>query len=55
MSIGLIRGGVRFLVSPEVMEHFQWIDLDWPEGDDVYRREMETRFDAARLDKSGTV
>ncbi len=45
---GLVRRGIRFLVSPGVMDDFQSIDLDWPEGDKEYRREMEARFETAR-------
>jgi hypothetical protein len=45
---GLIRHGIPFLVSPGVMEHFEWIEFDWPEGDDVFRAEMEARFRSAR-------
>ena len=45
---GLIRSGVRFLVSPEMMQNFEWIEMDWPEDDPDYRFEMESRFQAAR-------
>jgi len=45
---GLISRGIRFLVSPDMMKDFEWIELNWPEGDDAYRRDMEARFEAAR-------
>jgi hypothetical protein len=30
------------------MEQLDSIELNWPQGDDAYRREMEGRFEAAR-------
>jgi hypothetical protein len=47
---GLIRRGIRFLVSPEAILKDQWIDKEWPEGDPAYRKEMEKRFAVARAD-----
>lgn len=47
---GLIRRGIRFLVSPGVVENSEWIEMDWPEGDEAYRRDMEARIEAARAD-----
>lgn len=45
---GLIRKGVLFLVSPEMMDVFEWITLEWPEGKRAYRKTMEARFESAR-------
>jgi hypothetical protein len=45
---GLIRRGVKFLVSPSVMESFDNIDFEWPTDEPEYRAEMERRFAAAR-------
>jgi hypothetical protein len=44
---GLIRREVRFLVSPDAAKHVKWLELDWPEGDRAYRKEMEKRFEKA--------
>lgn len=49
---GLIRRGIRFLVSPAVMEQFESIELDWPEGNGAYRQDMEERFEVARSIKA---
>lgn len=45
----LIRRGIFFSVSPGVVEHLEWTELDWPENQTSYRREMEARFKKARL------
>ncbi|WP_207770965.1 hypothetical protein [Kumtagia ephedrae] len=45
---GLIRRGVRFLASPGMMECFDSIDFEWPQGDSEYRKFMESRFEVAR-------
>jgi hypothetical protein len=52
---GLVRRGVRFLVSPDVMKGFEYIELKWPKGDGSYKTEMETRFKKAtkEMKKSG--
>lgn len=43
---GLIRRGIRFLVSPEVAQRLEWIELVWPNGDEAYRRDMQARLKA---------
>lgn len=48
LASGLIRQGIRFLVSPDMMKDFRYIELEWPKGDDAYRRDMEARFEASR-------
>jgi hypothetical protein len=45
---GLIRRGVRFLVSPGVIETWDATEKDWPESDPSYQHEMETRVASAR-------
>jgi len=45
---GLIRRKIFFIVSPGVIENLKEIDLDWPDNDLEYQREMERRFEAAR-------
>jgi len=45
---GLIRRGIRFLVSPEIMSSINFVDFEWPAGDPKYRADMESRFEAAR-------
>jgi len=45
---GLIRRGIRFLVSPGVVENLQYTELRWPEGNAAYKTEMERRFRAAK-------
>jgi hypothetical protein len=44
----LIRRGIRFMVSAEMMKDLRYMDLEWPADDDHYRRDMEARFEAAR-------
>jgi hypothetical protein len=46
---GLIRRGVKFLISTEVVQEIErnGIDFEWPEGDETYKREMESRISAA--------
>lgn len=45
---GLINRGIRFLVSPDIIEHDEWIEKNWPADDPAYREEMERRFEQAR-------
>jgi hypothetical protein len=45
---GLIRRGVRFLVSPDMIQDIGTMTFEWPEGDATYRVEMEKRIDIAR-------
>jgi len=40
----LIRRGIYFLVSPDVVDHLEDTELNWPENDLKYRKEMERRF-----------
>jgi len=42
----LVRRGIRFLVSPEMLDHLEYAELDWPQ-DGAYRSEMEKRFAVA--------
>ena len=43
---GLIRRGIRFLVSPGVIEHIEHIEIEWP--DDVsYKDDMSAALSAA--------
>jgi hypothetical protein len=43
----LISRGVRFLISGEVVTEIG-NNLEWPEGDEAYKQEMEARIEAAR-------
>lgn len=45
---GLIKRGVRFLVSPEMTKHIEYAELEWPKGDLEYKSEMETRIIEAK-------
>lgn len=40
----LIRRGIRFLVSPGVIEYKKWIEFDWPKNDIEYKNEMSRRL-----------
>ncbi|TPN95291.1 hypothetical protein FJ980_26185 [Mesorhizobium sp. B1-1-5] len=44
----LIRRGILFSVSLEAAKHLDWAELDWPENQVQYRREMEGRFNHAK-------
>jgi hypothetical protein len=44
---GLIRSGVRFLISGKLAREIADGDFEWPEGDDAYKQEMEARFEAS--------
>jgi hypothetical protein len=44
----IVSRGVKFLVSPEMMDDFEYIDFKWPLDQPDYRAEMERRFKAAR-------
>jgi hypothetical protein len=50
LAEGLIRRGIRFLVSPEVIQEIEKgnIEFDWPEGDDAYKKDIEARIAEAR-------
>jgi hypothetical protein len=41
---------VKFLISTEVIQEIErnGIDFEWPEGDETYKQEMESRISAAR-------
>ncbi|HEX3860612.1 MAG TPA: hypothetical protein VHY35_02870 [Stellaceae bacterium] len=41
---GLIRRGIRFLVSFGAAEILDEIDIEWPDKDSSYRSDMEARF-----------
>ena len=43
---GLIRRGVRFLVSPSVVEHIKHTEIEWP-SDASYKRDMSAALTAA--------
>lgn len=45
---GLIRRGVFFLVSPEMLESLDHIEFEWPKGNKKYKIEMEHRIAAAK-------
>jgi hypothetical protein len=51
---GLIRRGIRFLISAEVVEDVKkgYIDFEWPKGDEAYKEEMETRIEKARKEEN---
>ena len=48
---GLVRAGVEFLVSPEMMESIEPDRLEWP-ASKSYRAEMERRFKKAKADNT---
>jgi hypothetical protein len=45
---GLVRSGVRFLVSPGVVVNWAHTDREWPKDDPQYRVEMESRIASAQ-------
>lgn len=44
----IVSRGVKFLVSPGMMDGFEYIEFKWPLDQPDYRAEMERRFKAAR-------
>lgn len=45
---GLIRRGITFLVSPEMLQNIEYIEFDWPQDSKCYRQEMEARIEKAK-------
>lgn len=43
---GLVKRGIRFLVSPGVIDHLEYTDLDWP-NDAAYKADMTAALRAA--------
>ncbi len=44
----LVRRGVKFLVSPDVVEDIKNASFEWPEGNTAFRTEMLSRFKTTR-------
>lgn len=42
----LIRRGIRFIVSKEVVQNLEYTELDWPKDNPEYKVEMLKRFEA---------
>ena len=45
----IVERGIKFLVSPGMMEDFEHISFEWPPDKPEYRAEMEHRFAAASM------
>jgi hypothetical protein len=43
----LISKGIKFLVSPDMLDFLNEIEFDWPKGNKTYKIEMQKRIDEA--------
>lgn len=49
---GLIRRGIKFIVSPESVAELKYMELQWPKDDSDYKKEMMKRIEIALKEKA---
>lgn len=41
---GLVRRGIKFLISPDSVDQLQYVDFNWPQNNPGYEQEMKKRL-----------